>query len=387
MDAESKVADIPDDEFVGRIEKMQAEISRRGLDGCLVFANESEPQNVLYLSGYPTYWEIAAVYVPAAGSPTLITGPEGASFATTSSKIQRIVPVHEFRESAAPDYPLILPTTSLIDVLREAKVNRRLGLIGFYVMRASLYERLGANLADVELVWADDILNDLKAVKSESELAIMRRAYKLAEVGMVAAAGALREGITEQEILVEAQIAMLRAGADRTGFFVNSGPNTIYDFTGSTDRKIHAGDMISIQLGAGHCGYSGAITRPAVIGTPPKEIRSFVDASRRACDCLLGEVKAGVPARQVAQAAVASLERDGFGHTFRWGPAHGTGIYECEAPFLETTSQYILKPNMTFNIDLYLTDSRKGFRFEDGFRVTEDGVEGFCTYKRDLIEA
>jgi len=378
---------IPEEEFVTRLSKMQAEIRKRDLDGCLVFANESEPQNVLYLSDYPTCWEIAAVYVPATGDPTLITGPEGASFATKMSRIQKVIPVHEFRESAAPDYPIILPKTSLIDVLKNESVNRKLGLIGFYVMRASLYQVVSDGLEDVELVWADDILNDLKAVKSENELAIMRQAYKVAEAGMTSAAATLREGIKEWEVLTEAQITMLRMGADNTGFFVNSGPNTIYDFTGSTDRKINAGDMISIQLGATYCGYSGAISRPAVIGKPPKEIRSFVDASRRACDRLLGEVKAGVPAKQVAEAVVESLENDGFGHTFRWGPAHGTGIYECEVPFIETSSDYVLKPNMTFNIDLYLTDGEKGFRFEDGFRVTEDGAEEFCTYKRDLIEA
>lgn len=380
-------ASIPKEEFVTRLNKMQAEIRKRDIDGCLVFASESEPQNVLYLSDYPTCWEIAAVYVPATGEPTLITGPEGASFAKKMSKIQKLAPVHEFRESAAPDYPIILPKTSLLDVVKNENVNQKLGLVGFYVMRASLYQVLSDGLADVELVWADDILNNLKAIKSENELAIMRQAYKVAEAGMASAAAALSEGIKECELLTEAQITMMRLGADNTGFFVNSGPNTIYDFTGSTDRKINAGDMISIQLGASYGGYSGAITRPAVIGKPPKEIRSFVDASRRACDWLLREVRAGVPAKQVAEVVVESLEKDGFGHTFRWGPAHGTGIYECEAPFMETSSDYVLKPNMTFNIDLYLTDGEKGFRFEEGFRVTEDGVEEFCTYKRDLIVA
>ena len=379
--------EIPEEEFRTRVKKVQGKLQERDIDGCLVCSSESEPQNVLYLSNYPTSWEIAAVFVPARGEPAIVTGPEGGSFARARSVIRNIIPVHEFRESAAPDYPLILPKTSMVDVLKEGGIRKRLGLIGYHVMRASLYEAIRDGLSDVELFWADEILNELKAVKSEDELAIMREAYKVAEAGMAAAAGALKEGVREWEVVTEAQIAMLRLGAGNTGFFVNSGPNTTYDFTDSTDRKISRGDMISIQVGANYGGYSGAISRPAVIGTPPPEIRSFVDAGRRACDTLLSEVKAGVPAQQVACAVVESLEKDGYGHTFRWGPAHGTGIYECEAPFLETTSDYVLKPDMTFNIDLYLTDGEKGYRFEEGFRVTETGAEEFCSFKRDLIQA
>lgn len=376
---------IPQSEFEARIESVQREMQKQDLDGCLAFANEAEPQNCLYLADYPTYWEIGAVFVPAEGDPTVITGPEGISFAKTASIWPNLEPVHEFRESAHPDYALILPKTSIVDVLKTGGVTKRLGLIGFHVMRASLYQAITAGMPEVECLWVDDILNSIKAVKSENELKLQKAAFAVSDAGLQAAAAALKEGATENDVQVAAQIEMLKLGAGGTGFFVNAGPNSLCDFTGSSDYRLKRSEIIGLQIGCNFGGYSGSTCRPAVIGEVPADIRKFVDASRKATDILVAKAKAGTPARDVAQATVDSLTADGYGETFRWGPAHGTGIYECEAPFLETTSDYVLKENMTFNIDLYLRNETMGFRFEDGFRVTRDGGEVFNTIPRDLI--
>lgn len=56
-------------------------------------------------------------------------------------------------------------------------------------------------------------------------------------------------------------------------------------------------------------------------------------------------------------------------------------------PIILPKTSYTLKPDMTYNVDLFLTDGKKGFRFEDGFLVTETSVEELCSFTRDLIIA
>ena len=61
---------------------------------------------------------------------------------------------------------------------------------------------------------------------------------------------------------------------------------------------------------------------------------------------------------------------------------------ENEHPWIESTSDFILKPNMTFCTCLYLGNDKDeiGIRIEDGFRITEDGAELFSDYRREVIE-
>ena len=81
---------LPTEEFEERINRIQNELARKGLDALITFGDEAEPQNVRYLSDYWPAFETASVLVPAKGDPTLIIGPESETFAKGWSKIEKI---------------------------------------------------------------------------------------------------------------------------------------------------------------------------------------------------------------------------------------------------------------------------------------------------------
>ena len=58
---------------------------------------------------------------------------------------------------------------------------------------------------------------------------------------------------------------------------------------------------------------------------------------------------------------------------------------ECEHPWIETNSDYVLQENYTFQVDAFLHTQEYGARWEDGVRVTKDGVEEFSTYRREIM--
>ena len=66
---------------------------------------------------------------------------------------------------------------------------------------------------------------------------------------------------------------------------------------------------------------------------------------------------------------------NGFEKNFVYGPLHGTGIIEVEAPWCETSSDYYLKPNMCYQVDTFISGDTFGVRWEKGIAVKEGGFE------------
>ena len=92
-----------------------------------------------------------------------------------------------------------------------------------------------------------------------------------------------------------------------------------------------------------------------------------------------------MPASDVAKKIHGYIAAQGYGDAILYGPAHGCGQMECEFPFLETSSTYILEENMTFMGDVFLHRNHMGFRWEDGLIVKASGpAEELSSYGRQI---
>ena len=103
---------------------------------------------------------------------------------------------------------------------------------------------------------------------------------------------------------------------------------------------------------------------------------------------MIGALKAGIPAKDVALQHKELVKKLGYEDYFLYGPFHGNGLMEGEAPWIETSADYLLEENMTFCADIYLGNHAKqcGLRIEDVVRVTKDGAENLTNYPRTLFE-
>ena len=122
-------------------------------------------------------------------------------------------------------------------------------------------------------------------------------------------------------------------------------------------------------------GYSAAIGYPIVLGKLEGKRRDVVMFGLEAHKWTQQQVKAGIPASQIAENFYKYYVENGYKENFVYGPLHGTGMIEVEAPWVETTSDYALKPNMTFQIDTFISTDTFGVRWEKGIAVTEDGCD------------
>jgi len=92
-------------EFDRRIQAAREAVRKNNLDAIMIFSTESEPAGVRYFSDYWPSFETTAVLVPADGDAALLIGPESLTYASSRSKISRIIQLMDFRESSQPDYP------------------------------------------------------------------------------------------------------------------------------------------------------------------------------------------------------------------------------------------------------------------------------------------
>jgi len=387
---EKVIESIPDSEFKQRHARVQGEVNKSGLDVLIVHSDEADFANVRYLSDYWPIFECAGALIPKEGDLILLIGPESETYARDRSKIKEIRKILQYRESAEPDYPNIKLDTfeAIFSQINNGKPVKRLGIGGWQVMPVAVYEAIKKALPDTEIVKADNILANLRMIKSENEIAIMRQAYKIAEHGVQQVLAKIKPGMTELQVVGIAQEAIYSKGAEYEGYpvYLFAGKSTNNAISRPTRRKINKGEMIQIGVGAKVCGYCSTISIPVCIGKMPPEMRRLTEVGLEAHKKTMEFMRAGVAAKEVVINFNKFVESKGCSENLLYGPCHGTGMMEVEIPWVEETSEYLLQENMTFAVDTFLYTQNYGLRWERGARVTKDGVEELSKKYKEIME-
>ena len=267
-------------------------------------------------------------------------------------------------------------------------VGKKLGITGWHMFPYTIMMNIADALGGMaNVVNADTVLRPVFMKKSPLELECLRRSAKVSELGFKAILENIKPGMTEAELCGIATAAMLANGAEATGYPVwcCSGPNSDQAISRPTLRKVQCGEIIHFSIGAKVEGYSTSLGRPVVLGHCPDDIRRFLQVGLDALNMTFDEMRAGRLASDVAKKVHGYIREQGYGDAILYGPAHGCGQMECEYPFLETSSTYMLEENMTFMADMFLHRGGMGFRWEDGLIVRKDApAEQLSSLGREL---
>ncbi len=382
---------IPDCEYKERIAKAAKLIREKGLDVMVVSSTESDYANARYFSGFWPLFERAGVAISASGDAALLVGPESAVFAKDFGKIDKIFVLKEFRESADPAYPEIKADT-FKDVFKSIGVsgeNIKIGLGSYVECTLPIFEGLRDSFPKAEITKCNDIMVELRKIKSVNELACIQEGFRIIELATDEVIKALRPGVTELEMVGVAQKVIYENGAEYEGLpmYVFSEASTRHAISRSCYRQIQKGDIVQLNLSAKIDGYSPAIGLPVIMGKLEGERRKIVDFCHTAHDWTTERIKAGVLASDIAKDFYKLYVENGMKDNFVYGPCHGTGMIEVEAPWMESTSDYLLEENMTFQVDTFISGPTFGCRWEKGIVVTKDGCKSMTDYlKKGIIE-
>jgi len=382
---------IPDWEYRERIQKAAKLLRDKGLDVMLVASTESDYANARYFSGFWPLFERAGVAISANGDAALLVGPESAVFGKDFGKIDKVFVLREFRESADPSYPELQAST-FQDVFKAIGVTGehiRIGLGSYVECTLPIYEGLKDAYPKAEIVKCNDIMVNLRKIKSANELACIREGFRIIELATDEVIRCLRPGVTELQMVGVAQRVIYEHGAEYEGLpmYVFSEESTRHAISRSRYREIKKGDIVQLNLSAKIDGYSPSIGLPVIMGKLEGERRELVEFCRQMHEWTGEQMKAGVMASDIAKGFLQQYKDAGYEKNYVYGPCHGTGMIEVEAPWMETSTDYLLEENMTFQIDTFISGPTFGCRWEKGIAVKRDGIESYTDYlKKGIIE-
>lgn len=370
---------IPDEEYKQRILRAAKLAGERGLDILVVNGSEADYANTRYLSGFWPVFERAGVAITPAGDCALMVGPESQIFASDFGHIEKVRVLREYRESANPQYPELHPT-NFREVFKELGVTGdhiKIGMAAWLDTNLVIYEGIKECYPEAELIRCDDIMTTLRSVKSDNEIACLREAARITEIATQEVIRALRPGVTELQMVGIAQKAIYENGGEYEGLplYVFSEKSTQHAISRSSYREIQKGDIVQINLAAKIDGYSPSIGMPVSMGPLSGLKKDLVEFCLKAHMWTEKQLKAGVIAADIAKDFIKYFQDNGYGDNLLYGPCHGLGLIEVEAPWMETISDYPLLPNMTFQIDTFAMGPNFGLRWEKPIVITESGCD------------
>ena len=240
-----------------------------------------------------------------------------------------------------------------------------------------------------ELVPLGHAVEELRTVKDESELALLREACAIGDRALEDTIGRIAPGHTEREIARWLEAAMVDLGADGPGFrtIVASGPNSAIPHHQPTDREIQRGDLLKIDFGARYRGYHADCTRTMVVGRKPEQWQAEIhDVVRRAQRAGRHALAVGADVRDVDEAARTVVRDAGYADQFPHGLGHGVGLEIHEAPMMgsSATGKLADRTPVTVEPGVYLP-GRGGVRIEDTLVVGEGAPDLLTTTPKDLL--
>ncbi|HZU40257.1 MAG TPA: Xaa-Pro peptidase family protein [Solirubrobacteraceae bacterium] len=351
-----------------RLERVLERLPETGVDALLV----SDPLNLRYLTGFSGSNGLAVIAPGRAVFLTDFRYTERAAAELDEAFERHTVPGGELLEAVAE----FLPEGELALGFDDAHLSVR--------QHAGLSERLGER---VRLLGVCGLVESLRAIKDEAEIAHIAEAAELADAALRRIVGDGLEGRTETDVALALEIDMRRRGATRPSFpvIVAAGANGALPHAAPRDVEIRRGDLVVIDWGAELDGYCSDCTRTFSVGEPAPEARRVYELVLEAQLAGLHAVRAGVDGRDADSAARDLIEAGGHGQHFGHGLGHGVGIEVHEAPRLSQRSSDRLEPGHVVTVEpgIYLP-GRFGVRIEDLVAVTANGPRVLTSLSKEL---
>jgi Xaa-Pro aminopeptidase len=263
------------------------------------------------------------------------------------------------------------------------------GRSGFedHKMSVRALKKLEEKLPDgVALEGAGGIVEKLRRVKGEAELAAIAAAAELADEVWRWSLERGLEGRGEVEVAGAAEARMRELGAEPSfPTIVAAGPNGALPHAEPGAREIGAGELVVFDMGAKLDGYCSDGTRTFATGEPGERAREVYEAVRESQEAALAAVRAGERAEAVDTVARDLIAAAGHGERFGHGLGHGVGLEVHEEPRVSQRSEDVLEAGEVVTIEpgIYLP-GELGVRIEDLVVVTAEGHRNLSGLPKDL---
>lgn len=375
-------------EYRRRFDIVKSGMRKEGIDAILLH----NPENICYLTGYedPATYAFHCVLI-SDDEPVMILRRFEESNVHEFSWLQRTITIEDHENP--------------IDIVGRTLDRMGLGNKTFGVERGpskssfyfsvDQYCALRERFPEAKFKNASPIIERARLIKSPEEIAILRKAARIADVTMQAAIDGVKAGRSENELAAEIYHVMIANGGQypSSPAFILSGERTSLPHGTWRGRMLESGDLVYFEVPGTWYRYTAALIRTVSIGMPSIRVRKMSEAIIEGLQAAIATIRPGVTAGEVDDACRSIIAKAGFGELFTlrtgysiglgfppgWGEGHILSLRHGDSTPLQT--------NMTFHLVPICLDYRKlGVGFSATVRVTESGCEELTTLPRVLTE-
>ncbi|WNC17115.1 Xaa-Pro peptidase family protein [Brevibacillus brevis] len=349
-----------------RLDKLREALASLGADALIT----EKAENRFYLSGFT-------------GSTGWVVVTEKEAFLVTDFRY-----VEQATEQA-PDFTVVNNERKAVEAIAKLLGEKGVKRLAFESsVSFQTYQEWSRAFDGVELIATSGLLEKIRMIKDESEMAIIREAVRIAEAGFAHIQGYIKPGVREEDVALELEFFMRKQGATGSAFdmIVASGPRGALPHGRASEKVIQAGEMVTLDFGAAYKGYNSDITRTLAVGEPSPKMKEIYDIVLRAHYAGVEALKPGVTAKAADAATRDLIAAAGYGDCYGHSAGHGLGLEVHEIPGLSTVSTFVLEPGMLVTMEpgIYVS-GLGGVRIEDDVLITADGHEVLNKSTKELI--
>lgn len=381
-------------EYLSRMKKTQLSMSEKGIDLLLV----TDPANMCYLSGHDawSFYVHQGVIVTLTDEMPIFVGRYMDAF----SGVVKTTWLDEAHVRAYSDTfvhnPFHHPMERFAEVIEELGCsNKVIGVeMDNYWFTAAAYESLKENLPNATLKNANLLVNWVRIIKSDQEIEYQKRAGKLAELAIQAAADTIAPGVRQCDVVAAIYSAQIRGTTEFGGDYPSIVPMLPAGETAGAphltwnDEKYPENVVIAIEI-AGCCHrYHSPLARTVCVGNPNPKVTDVAKIAVEGLEAALAIVKPGIYLEEMESAFRQVLSKHGLEKESRIGYSTGLNYppdWGEHTASIRSGDKTILQPNMTFHCIPGMYFDNFGVSISEAFRVTETGHETFANYSRELI--
>lgn len=379
-------ADFPTEEFQTRIQATRTNMWLQGMDALLTVS----PENIYYLLGlnHQGYFSFTLLVLPMEGAPLLVT--RAMERMTVNTQVPGCVHV-PFDEDEDP----ALAAVHAIEL--ASGVGAKVGVEQSSMhIPIGVWQRTVEKLSDREWIDASGLVEEVRSVKSEAEIAFMRRAARISDRAVQEGIATAGTGVTERTVAAAIYHEMIYAGSEHPGFapFIRSTDILRHEHVTWRDREIRAGSGVLMELSASVYRYHAPLTRIVHIGEAPPGTDRAAEISIAGLEAVRATLMPGVLSGDV-YASWQKVMDEGLGHSnyrrHHCGYMVGIGfppswVGGSSVRGLRAGGEMVIRAGMVFHVLSWLLGQEPGdYVVSDTALVTPDGCELLTSTPREPV--
>ena len=381
------------EEYKQRLDKVKQGMIKQNIDLLIL----CHPANMNYLSGYDawSFYVHQFLLVSLESDEPVWIGREqdvaSAKFTTYLSEDNIIGYTDHYVQSTERH-----PADFVAAYIRDKKLTAR--TIGVesdsFYFTATTFLKLQSHLSGSKLVDSNNLVNWVRAIKSEAEISLMRQAGRIVELTMQKAIEMIKPGLRKCDLVAEIYKTQIGGIPEYAGDYpaivplIPSGEKTSACHLTWDDSQFENNQLMFMELGGCRLRYHCPLSRTVYIGDPPKDVLNAESALINGIPEALAAAKAGNTCEDVETAWKNVLRKFGLEKDTRLGYSIGLNYppdWGEQTMSLRPGDKTVLQENMCFHLMPGLWFDKWGMEISEPFIVKKDGGEPFCNFPRKLF--